>query len=115
MEQTAPEDPIDIKGTDPQYTEKEKVAVSQLLVADSHKEVLRQIMDMTPKMFVTAQDADERDVMSWIVDIKAELSILKTSDSEEELFRAFHQIRHLATQALLAHVRRDLDDAAQAA
>lgn len=111
MEQSTEEIEPDSK----EYNPKEKVAVSQLLVADSHKEVLRQIMDMTPKMFVTAQDADERDVMSWIVDIKAELSILKTSDSEEEIFRAFHQIRHLSTQALLAHVRRDLDDAAQAA
>jgi hypothetical protein len=95
-----------------EYTTREKVAVSQLLVANSPKEILNQIIAAAPKRFFSAEESDEMEVTDWISEVKGELDILRRSDDEDEIFKAFNQIRHLSIQALMSQVRRDLAEAA---
>lgn len=106
------EDTIDIKETSKQYTQEQKIAVSQLLVADSHKEILRQVISAAPKRHIGGDEADEMSTLDWIAELKKEIDILRRSDDEGELFKAFNQIRHLSIAAMLAHVRRDIAEAA---
>jgi hypothetical protein len=101
--------------SDPQEKETRIMSISDVLVGKTHKELLRQIIDAPPKQYFSTDDMEEMSLVEIISHVKSECGVLLTSEDDVEIFRALHQIRHISTQALLAHVRRELDDAAVAA
>ena len=85
-----------------------RTVTEQELVPDSHKAILNAIIDKAPKFRVDPDTADSMDIIDWVARINEELRIVRTDEDDNRVFRALHQIRYLATQAMLAQTRKDL-------